>query len=58
MQGHFLDNACLPVTFIRQRLFNRMLGINATGFAALVNQLGPWRRWVLKRREYESMYIE
>ena len=38
MQGHLLDNSSLPAIFIRQGLFNRMLRINTTGFASLINQ--------------------
>ncbi len=41
MKDHLLDNPSLPVMFIRQGLFDRMLRINTTRFAALIDQFGP-----------------
>ena len=58
MKDHLLDNPSLPVMFIRQGLFNRMLRINTTCLAALINKFRP-RQWrVLERHEYESMYVD
>ena len=58
MKDHFLDNPSLPAMFVLQRPFDRMLRINTTCFAALINKFRPWRWRVLKRREYESMHVD